>query len=82
MGTLWEGAEGCRVPAELIGGGFQGLKSSPSSDFAKLLSHSRECFAVTVDLPSSWDTHLVSYKPLKIYLQMSNLDFILIIVIK
>lgn len=78
-----------RVPAELIGGGFQGLKpvaaglkSCPSSDLAKLLSHSRECSTVTVDLPSSWDTQLVSYKPLEKYLQMSNLDFILMFVIK
>lgn len=61
---------GHRVPAELIGGGFQGLKpvtaglkSSPSSDFAKLLSHVRECSTVTVDLLSSWDTQLVSFKP-------------------
>lgn len=78
-----------RVPAELVGGGFQGLKhgtaglkSCPSSDFAKLFFHSRECSTLTVDLPSSWDTQLVLYKPLEKYLQMSNLDFILIIVIK
>lgn len=80
---------GAQSPCWAFWGGFQGLKrvtaglkSSPSSDFANLLSHSRECFAITADLPSSWDTQLVSYIPLEKYLQTSNLDFILIIVIQ
>lgn len=78
-----------RVPAEPIGSGFQGLKpvtaglkSSPSSALPN-------SFPTTGNAPLSlWiflhhGTHSWFHKkPLEKYLQMSNLDFILIIVIK
>lgn len=77
------------VPAEPIGSGFQGLKpvtaglkSSPSSALPN-------SFPTTGNAPLSlWiflhhGTHSWFHKkPLEKYLQMSNLDFILIIVIK